>query len=110
MLRGPSDTSVVRPNAAAGHVAKVYQQVEGDYGFLAPPITLAVVYHGWAHVFYSAEGVGFYRGFVVAVQTWRKPVETTHNPPNAGSPRPLQAAELPVGTVCRCTDVDRHHQ
>lgn len=32
--------SPVRPNAAAGLVAKVYQQVESDYGFLAPPITL----------------------------------------------------------------------
>jgi AhpD family alkylhydroperoxidase len=32
--------SPVRPSAARGLVAKVYQQVESDYGFLAPPITL----------------------------------------------------------------------
>jgi AhpD family alkylhydroperoxidase len=30
----------VRPSAARGLVAKVYQQIERDYGFLAPPITL----------------------------------------------------------------------
>ena len=30
----------MRPNAAAGLVAKVDQQVESDYGFLAPRITL----------------------------------------------------------------------
>jgi AhpD family alkylhydroperoxidase len=30
----------VRPSAARGLVANVYQQIESDYGFLAPPITL----------------------------------------------------------------------
>jgi hypothetical protein len=30
----------VRPSAARGLVARVYQQIERDYGFLAPPITL----------------------------------------------------------------------
>lgn len=30
----------VRPSAARGLVANVYQQIERDYGFLAPPITL----------------------------------------------------------------------
>ena len=30
----------VRPTAARGLVAQVYQQIESDYGFLAPPITL----------------------------------------------------------------------
>jgi AhpD family alkylhydroperoxidase len=30
----------VRPSAARGLVAKVYHQIESDYGFLAPPITL----------------------------------------------------------------------
>ncbi|EHB56157.1 hypothetical protein MycrhDRAFT_3351 [Mycolicibacterium rhodesiae JS60] len=30
----------VRPNEARGLVATVYQQMESDYGFLAPPITL----------------------------------------------------------------------
>lgn len=30
----------VRPSAARGLVAKVYQQIESDYGFLAPPISL----------------------------------------------------------------------
>jgi alkylhydroperoxidase family enzyme len=30
----------VRPRAARGLVEKVYQQLESDYGFLAPPITL----------------------------------------------------------------------
>ncbi len=30
----------MRPSAARGLVAKVYQQIERDYGFLAPPITL----------------------------------------------------------------------
>jgi alkylhydroperoxidase family enzyme len=32
--------SPVRPRAARGLVAKVYKQIERDYGFLAPPITL----------------------------------------------------------------------
>jgi alkylhydroperoxidase family enzyme len=32
--------SPVRPNEARGLVATVYQQMENDYGFLAPPITL----------------------------------------------------------------------
>ena len=30
----------VRPSAARGLVSKVYQQIERDYGFLAPPISL----------------------------------------------------------------------